>query len=427
MGAVWGPSDDMITKVIEGKSEPEAAATEACQLIDAANKKESVEPNFGATTAGASAGAAAMGEMPAAEGAVTLWHGWTGAEADKLTEVIAAFQEKAPGVTVDVLAVPFDQLKNKFTTEASTGGGPDLLIGPKDWIGELAQAELIAPLDDLADTVGLSALSPAAVEAVKFDGKTWAFPESTEAVALWYNKELVDTPATSIEELLEQAAEVGLAYNAGFYHSSGLLLGGGGSVFVDDQKCGFTTGTSVVDALTFIADAKGTANVIADKDGGKLDAAFKDGKVGYIFNGPWATGDYANALGAENLGLAAPITLPNGKFAPFLGTKNIFLSATAQNPEAAQAFMWFMAQPDTQLMMTEVGHIPSNPAVKTDDPFIAGFLAQTASASYFPNEPEMGAVWGPSDDMITKVIEGKSEPQAAVEEACQLIDAANKK
>jgi hypothetical protein len=29
--------------------------------------------------------------------------------------------------------------------------------------------------------------------------------------------------------------------------------------------------------------------------------------------------------------------------------------------------------------------------------------------------------------MITKVIEGKSEPQAAVEEACQLIDAANKK
>ena len=56
----------------------------------------------------------------------------------------------------------------------------------------------------------------------------WAFPESTEAVALWYNKTLVKTPPTSIEDLLTQAAEVGLAYNAGFYHSSGLLLGGGG-------------------------------------------------------------------------------------------------------------------------------------------------------------------------------------------------------
>ena len=154
------------------------------------------------------------------------------------------------------------------------------------------------------------------------------------------------------------------------------------------------------------------------RDGGKLDAAFKDGKVGYVFNGPWATGDYVKALGAENLGIADPITLPNGKFAPFLGTKNIFLSSNAQNADAAQAFMWFMAQPETQKMMTEVGHIPSNPAVKTDDPFIAGFLKQTGSASYFPNEPEMGAVWGPAGDMITKVIEGKSEPQAAVEEAC---------
>ena len=110
-----------------------------------------------------------------------------------------------------------------------------------------------------------------------------------------------------------------------------------------------TTGTSVVDALTFIKNAKGTANVIADADGGKLDAAFKDGKVGFIFNGPWATGDYVKALGADKVAIADPITLPNGKFAPFLGTKNIFLSANTQNLEGAQAFLWFMAQPETQL------------------------------------------------------------------------------
>ena len=233
------------------------------------------------------------------------------------------------------------------------------------------------------------------MDAVKFQDKTWAFPESTEAVALWYNKKLVDTPATSIEDLLKQAAEVGLAYNAGFYHSSGLLLGGGGSVFVGDQQCGFTTGNSVVDALTFIKNAKGTPNVIADKDGGKLDAAFKDGKVGYVFNGPWATGDYVKALGAENLGIADPITLPNGKFAPFLGTKNIFLSANTQNLAGAQAFLKFMSTPETQKMMTEVGHIPSNPTVKTDDPFIAGFLKQTGFGLLLPERARDGRGLGP--------------------------------
>ena len=130
--------------------------------------------------------------------------------------------------------MPFDQLKNKFTTEASTGGGPDLLIGPKDWIGELSQASLIAPLDDLADKIGLNNLNQAAVDANKFGGKVWAFPESTEAVALWYNKDKVKEAPTSVDDLLKQAAEVGLAYNSGFYHSAGILLAEDGKVF-DDQ------------------------------------------------------------------------------------------------------------------------------------------------------------------------------------------------
>ena len=64
-----------------------------------------------------------------------------------------------------------------------------------------------------------------------------------------------------------------------------------------------------MNALTFIQNAKGTPNVIADADGGKLDAAFKDGKVGFVFNGPWATGDYVKALGADKLGIAEPIAV----------------------------------------------------------------------------------------------------------------------
>ena len=134
-----------------------------------------------------------------------------------MAEVITAFQDANPGVTVETLAVPFDQLKNKFTTEASTGGGPDLLIGPKDWIGELSQAGLIAPLDDLAAKIGLDQLNQSAVDANKFQGKVWAFPESTEAMALWYNKDKVKEAPKSVDDLLKQAAEVGLAYNTDFY------------------------------------------------------------------------------------------------------------------------------------------------------------------------------------------------------------------
>ncbi|OGO06546.1 MAG: hypothetical protein A2Y73_03240 [Chloroflexi bacterium RBG_13_56_8] len=376
--------------------------------------------------------ACAPGEPTPQPVTITLWHSWTDAnEVALLNATIAAYIEANPEQKVDLLAVPFDQLKNKFTTEASTGGGPDLLIGPKDWIGELTTANLIAPLDTVAaDT--LAELNPAAVEANKFQGKVMALPESVEAVVLWYNKELVANPPTNTEDLLSIAQESGLALNTGFYHSVGFLFGFGGQIFDDNQKAILDQGSGVVDYLNYMAEAKGTQGVIADSDGGKLDAAFKDKLVGMIFNGPWATGDYSGALGAENLGIAAPlkITKSGGVFSPFLGTKNVFLSANSEGDKQAAAlvFLKTIVSPDIQEnYAVKAGHIPSNKSVSVDDPIVAGIIEQTLSASYFPNEPEMGAVWGPSGDMITKVIEGKSSAADAVAEATGLINTANQK
>ncbi|NLG27211.1 MAG: extracellular solute-binding protein [Chloroflexi bacterium] len=361
---------------------------------------------------------------------VTLWHSWTDTnELALLDAVLAAYKEAYPKVTVETLAVPFDQLKNKYTTEASTGGGPDLLIGPKDWIGELTNAQLIAPLDEVAQTV-LDDLNPAAVEANKFGGKVMALPESVEAVVLWYNKDMVANPPKTTDELLSMAATSGLALNTGFYHSVGFLFGFGGKIFDASQKCIFDQG-GVADYLAFMAKAKASTGVLADADGGKLDAAFKDKQVGMIFNGPWATGDYSKALGADKLGIVAPISTPNGgKFSPFLGTKNLFLSANSEGDAqlAAIEFMRVMVSEEIQGKETvSAGHIPANGSVKVSDTIVAGIVTQTQTASYFPNEPEMGSVWGPAGDMITKVIEGKMEPAAAATEATTLINSANQK
>lgn len=363
---------------------------------------------------------------------IKLWHSWTDVnEVAIATAAIAAFEKANPGSKVESLVVPFDQLKSKYTTEASTGGGPDLLIGPKDWIGEMSNAKLITALDDPAKDI-LADLNPAAVDANKFGGKVMALPESTEAVVLWYNKDLVKTPPTTDEELLKVAEASGLALNTGFYHSTGLLFAFGGQLFDATQKCILDQGTGTADFLAFMLKAKGTKNVVADGDGGKLDAAFKDKKVGMIFNGPWATGDYSKALGADKLGIAAPIKITKtGKtFAPFLGTKNIFLSSNSKgdNQKAALALMKAFVSVDVQnTQAIKAGHIPVNKNVKPSDPIVAGVMAQTMSASYFPNEPEMGAVWTPAGDMITKVIEGKSQPAAAATEAASIINKANKK
>jgi ABC-type glycerol-3-phosphate transport system substrate-binding protein len=105
-------------------------------------------------------------------GKLTLWHGWTGAEADTLNNtIIPAWKTANPNATVEALAVPFDQLKNKYSTDTATGGGPDLLIGPADWVGELATGELIAPLDEMATSDVTDAYLPATIDQLKFDDK----------------------------------------------------------------------------------------------------------------------------------------------------------------------------------------------------------------------------------------------------------------
>ena len=83
-------------------------------------------------------------------GELVFWHG-LGTEAPLVTEqLLPAWNQRYPDVSVEVLSVPFDQLQNKYNTEASAGGGPDLLLGPSDWVGQYVEAEIVRPIDQLA-------------------------------------------------------------------------------------------------------------------------------------------------------------------------------------------------------------------------------------------------------------------------------------
>jgi len=46
---------------------------------------------------------------------------------------------------VNQVPVDFNNLQNKFLTAAPQGQGPDIVIGPHDWIGQFAKAGLIDP------------------------------------------------------------------------------------------------------------------------------------------------------------------------------------------------------------------------------------------------------------------------------------------
>ncbi|MEF3244476.1 MAG: maltose ABC transporter substrate-binding protein [Caldisericaceae bacterium] len=359
---------------------------------------------------------------------LTIWHSWSGAELDVLNEAITEYQNQHPEITINQLQVPFDQLQNKYQTEAAAGGGPDILVGPADWIGNFAKANLIASLDSYFDAAFLADYVPGAIEQVKFNGSMMAFPESTECVALIYNKSLVQNLPKDTNELvtlvdsITQGDTYGFVYNSGFYFTAGYFFASGMKLFDSNNNAIVNQGDGGVKTLTFLKNLASDPKFIVANDYGKADSLFKEGKAAMIINGPWAVGDYVKALG-DKVGVAPmPVFAETGNpFAPFVNTKDFFVNANINDTQkkAAADFIKFMVSKDVeQKFFEKAKHIPSNVKVDTSsDPIIGGFLEQMKTGVPMPIIPEMGAVWDPMQTAIDSVLASKATPQDAINTA----------
>lgn len=389
------------------------------------------------------AAASALKLMPtsaqdsALSGELSLWHGWTGAEADTLNnDILPAWAAANPDVSVEVLAVPFDQLKNKYQTESATGGGPDILIGPLDWVGELATAELIQAVD--AAGVDLSVYLPTTVAALTWDGSVYGVPESFEAVAMYYNtSQVAEAPATTAEldTVSASIAEAtpgsyGLALLSNFYHPAGYLFGFGAKLF-DENNMSALDSPETAEFLTWINGLQTKPGYFLQNDDAAISSLFKEGKAAVVFNGPWALGDYQGTLGAENVAVAPlPLISEKGDVAPapFLGLKHLMINYNSTGDQATLAgtfASWFTGPDSVTFLAEKAGHLPAHTGVDVSaNPVAAAFVAQAESATPLPTIPEMGQVWTPAEDMISKVLSGDSEPAAAAAEAASTINSA---
>ena len=114
-----------------------------------------------------------------------------------LDPLVGAY-ESAAGVDVEVVIYDFGAIKNDVLTAGPAGEGPDLFVGPHDMVGEIVANGVVAPLDlgsiasDIFD-VGVTAFS--------YGGDVYGFPYATEAIAMYYNADLVDGVPTTWEEV----------------------------------------------------------------------------------------------------------------------------------------------------------------------------------------------------------------------------------
>ena len=362
----------------------EPAATEA-QATEATEATE--EP--AATDAPATEAAGEVTE-------VTFWHAYgTGsAEEQALAKVLEQAAVDLPQYQINVLQVPFNDIYNKYRTDVASGSGPDMFIAPNDSLGDDARNGLVADITDLAEG-RLGDYLPLAVEGMTVDGRLYGIPESLKAVVFWYNKEMLDTPPATTEELqalMEGGTPVALSF--GCYHHYGFFNAFGGQIFDDNWTVVADQNSGVSDAMAYLNDLYQISKAEGwPKNDSEGLAPFTEGTVAAITNGNWAMGDYRAALG-DNLGVAPLPAGPAGEAAPLLGVDGFYFNPNSTNQEAALEVALYLTGKEAQeIMMNEAGHVPANTTVEVTDPLIQSLLDAFENTVVRPQVPELNLYW----------------------------------
>lgn len=366
---------------------------------------------------------------PALKGTVSLWHAWKESEIASLNEVIAAFQAKYPDVKFDILYVPFDDLRGKFETAASTGGGPAVLIGAADWGPAFYDAGLVADLTPYLTPDFLATINEAALGAVQYKGALIGLPQTIKGVVMYRNKAIIPEAPKTWEDLVAKAKAatqgdvVGANLEYGFFFSAAHLNGIGGKLMEPNGDPAFNNekGVEWVNLLVSFKEA-GPTEYYTDNDVN----LFKAGKAGIIIDGTWNMGALVEAIGAENLAIDPWPAYKDGHLSGYVQTENIYLSAnvTGDDQKAALEFIKFFLSPEAQALLADpkkAAHIPAVKGVEVADPLLKQAVEAFALGTAFPVIPEMGAYWGPMDTALKSVFDEGADPAAALQQAYDSI------
>ena len=137
--------------------------------------------------------------------------------------------------------------------------------------------------------------------AFTWNGQTWGYPLSIEAIGLIYNKALVKAPPATFDdvmvldkELAKQGKKAILWVHSQSFFSWPLLAGAGGTLFGRDANGKLDAKSTGVNNAGALAGALLLGRLVKDgymPAGAKypdMESQFVAGKVAMMINGPWA-------------------------------------------------------------------------------------------------------------------------------------------
>jgi maltose-binding protein MalE len=374
-----------------------------------------------------------------------LWHGWGGPERLALARLVDRFNEQHPNGRVLLQTMPLATFSNDLRTAAIAGTGPHLMIIPNSWVGGLADAGALLPLDDLVDQPTQDAMLPATLGGARAADRQGAshlygLPISFDTLALFYNTANILSPPDTTADLITGARGLsdpsaprwGLALNLSLDNTIGYLYAFDGRVFDDDGRLalGSSSREQTEKWLNWLRTLNGDTQLRAHPASSiGVDRDIKYGRVLMTFDWAHQISVYRSLWGG-GMGIAPlPRLSETGKQPrPYVKSELLAINTRVGPAERAAAaeFLRFVSSADAQreLLNADLQPARANLALDGDDPqHVAArvFRAQAQQGLPLPNDLGRGIVDAELRLMLERVLMDQASPADAIAEADQRI------
>ena len=404
-------------------------------------------------------GLAACGTDSSAGGgsgtSLTIWEGYTGAEATAFKHLLAQYQQQT-GVKVTSLFVNNDNSLTKVLTAVRGGSMPDIAYLYGSWAPNVAQIPQVVNLTSLVSQphVNWNDFWVGERDVATVHGKVIGIPALVDNLAVVYNKTLFaraglqdPKPGWTWNQFVADAARLtdkaskqfGTAYvtpgsEDTVWHWEALLWEAGGSILAPDSKTAAFNSAAGLKALTTLQQMSvADHSMYLDPSDSNYANLFNSGKIGMLVTGPWDL----SAFPSVQYGVQYMPSFPGtgGGDQTISGPDNwvILNNGTARVSAAEKFLLWLTAPAQDTYFSLHTGDLPIRASVASAAGFdqqmnkalpgVSTFIANLGNVKQArpqtPAYPKVSQILG---TMIVSVLLGKSQPAAALASASQQVN-----
>ena len=402
---------------------------------------------------------------------ITFW--WTEGtvEGSLYKQLISEFEAANPTINVTSVQVGYFDNPNQYNNAFLAGTSPDVMRADVTWITTWANDGKLVVINK-TDVTNYNDFTPESLEKVYWQGKMYGIPQVVDALGVFYNKYIFQQAGITVPSngfTFQQFVQAGQTlktwvasktnyianltssqfypFNMQGYSYAFLpiMFGFGAQYFKDNNltKANMDFNTQAWNnSLTWLKSILPGGNSsmtppVGQQGWGNIDTYFENGRVGMIFQGPWAVSGYLqdgpmfnatayqhvyggtapNWVGPDNMGFTkVPYNVINGTTyqGMYSGGHAYVVSTQSKNVTASLKLANFLASPEADYLRSKYDHLISprqstytsdynttDSYVPSQDPIVTGFRLNLNSGITRPIHP----YWIPVDNVVAPILE----------------------